>query len=77
MKKCIFTVAPSMTDETFAYLCEKAKKKVGSDVGFVRKNDGGVIAGFIMECGGEVADLSVGTQLGMLKSYLSGREGNA
>ena len=77
MKKCILTVAPTMTDETYALLCEKAKSKTGADVEFVRKNDDGVIAGFVMEYCGEVTDLSVGTQLGMLESYLTSREGNA
>ncbi len=77
MKKCVFTVAPNMTDATYDYLCEKASAKTGADVEFVRKNDDAVIAGFIMEYCGEVTDLSVGTQLGMLKSYLESREGNA
>ncbi len=77
MKKCIFTVAPSMSDATYEYLCKKAKAKINTDVEFVRKNDEAVIAGFIMEYCGEVTDLSVGTQLGMLKSYLESREGNA
>ena len=75
MKKCILTVAPSMTEETYSLLCEKARGKFGDETQFMRKNDGGVIAGFIMECGGEVTDLSVGTQLKLLKAQLQKREG--
>jgi F-type H+-transporting ATPase subunit delta len=76
MKKCMLTVASTMTESTFDYLCEKAKSKVEKDTEIVKIVDDSVIAGFIMEYDGTVYDCSVGTQLKQLKKHLSSDGGD-
>lgn len=70
MKKCIVTVAENMSDSTYAYLCEKITKKFGTDIDFTKKTDNAVLGGFIMELDGTVWDLSIATQLGIIKEQL-------
>ncbi len=60
-----------MTEDTYRMLCEKARKKFGADLTFERVVDDRVIAGFILETDdGMVYDLSVGTQLELLKKKM-------
>lgn len=71
MKKCIITAAENMSDGTYAYLCEKILKKFGRDIEFTRVTDNAVLGGFIMELDGIVWDLSIATQLGIIKEQLN------
>ena len=70
MKKCLITVSPDMTEATFAYLCEKARTKFGSETFFMRKDDPALIGGFILETDGGVYDMSVRTQLDRIRASL-------
>ena len=71
MRNCKITVSSGMTDETYAMLCEKARRRFGADLSFTRTNDESVIAGFILELDGTVYDVSVGTQLEILKKKMT------
>ena len=71
MRNCRITVSSGRTDATYAMLCEKARRRFGADLSFTRVNDDGVIAGFILELDGTVYDVSVGTQLELLKKKMT------
>ena len=74
MKECIVTVAPNMSDETYALLCEKAKRRFGEDLRFVRRTEKSVVGGFMLEIGNTVYDLTLKTQLDMLRTHLTQEE---
>ena len=71
MRNCKITVSSGMTAETYAMLCEKARRRFGADLSFTRVDDNSVIAGFILELDGTVYDVSVGTQLEILKKKMT------
>ncbi len=71
MRNCKITVSSDMTDETYAMLCEKARRRFGADLSFTRIDNDAVIAGFILELDGTVYDVSVGTQLEILKKKMT------
>ena len=75
MRTCVITAASNMTDGTYGVLCEKARKKFGEDIVFQRITDDGVIGGFVMELDGTVYDLSVRTQLELMKQKMVYEEG--
>ena len=75
MRTCVITAASNMSDATYAVLCEKARKKFGEDIVFQRITDDGVIGGFVMELDGTVYDLSVRTQLELMKQKMVYEEG--
>jgi F0F1-type ATP synthase delta subunit len=70
MKTCVITAASNMTDATFGVLCEKARAKFGYEIQFQRITDDSVIGGFIMELDGTVYDLSIKTQLDLMKQKM-------
>ena len=70
MRTCVITAASNMSDETFGLLCEKARKKFGEDIVFQRITDNSVIGGFLMELDGTVYDLTIKTQLELMKHSL-------
>lgn len=75
MRTCLITAASNMSDETYRYLCGKARAKFGEDITFTRITDDSVIGGFCMELDGTVYDLTVRTQLRMLKQSMVYGEG--
>ena len=74
MKTCILTVSPSMTEETYEYLCQRARARFGEDLRFEKRTDD-VLGGFMMELDGTVYDLTLRTQLERLKSQMTYEEG--
>ena len=75
MRTCVITAASNMSDETFGLLCEKARKKFGEDIVFQRITDNSVIGGFLMELDGTVYDLTIKTQLELMKQKMVYEEG--
>ena len=75
MRTCVITAASNMTDETYGVLCEKARRKFGEDIEFRRITDDSVIGGFVMELDGTVYDLTVRTQLDLMKQRMIYEEG--
>ena len=67
MKKCTVTAASNMSGETYEYLCNKIKMRFGDDFEFTRITDDDIIGGCIIDMGGHIFDLSVKTQLSLLK----------
>lgn len=72
MNKSTLTVASSMSGKTYDYLCEKIKERFGSDTEIVRVDDDGVIGGFILSLNGEIYDLSISSQLSLIKKHIKG-----
>lgn len=74
MRKCIITAAENMSENTYAYLCVRIHEKFGGDIEFTRITDNAVLGGFIMELDGTVWDLSLSTQLGIIRQQLKAEE---
>ena len=70
MRNCVITAASNMSDDTYEYLCAKARAKFGEDIAFTRITDDTVIGGFCMELDGTVYDLTIRTQLDRLKKSM-------
>lgn len=75
MRTCVITAASNMSDETYGVLCEKIRKKFGEDIEMRRITDDGVIGGFLMELDGTVYDLTLRTQLDIMKKKMAYGEG--
>ena len=74
MRECTVTAAPNMSDETYGLLCEKAKRRFGEDLRFIRRTDESVVGGFRLEIGNAVYDFTLKTQLDMLRSRFTQEE---
>ena len=75
MRTCVITAASNMSDGTFEYLCDNIRIQFGSDISFTRVTDDRVIGGFCMELDGTVHDLTLATQLDMVKKTMIYEEG--
>ena len=74
MRRCMLTVPPAMPEDTYEYLCARARERFGDDLCFERRNED-VIGGFMLELDGTVHDLTLRTQLDTLRTQLQYEEG--
>ena len=72
MNKAVVCCSESVTEETYKYICSRFSALVGETPEFVRENDGSLIGGFTVMYGGKFYDMSVKTQLSVLRKQLKG-----
>lgn len=71
MKTITLTTTANMSDGTYNYICNGFIEKYGNDISFEHITDDSIIGGFIADLGGEVFDLSIGSQLERLKKHIA------
>ena len=69
MKTVTITTAGNLSEETFAFICENFRKKLG-EVTFVQKTDPSLIGGFVADVNGQIYDMSISAQLAKMKSAI-------
>ena len=70
MQTVIITTAGNMSEETYAFLCDGFRRRLG-EVSFVHKTDPTLIGGFIANIGGQIYDMSLSAQLSKMKSSIT------
>lgn len=72
MNNCTVKVPSSMSGETFTYLIQRIKEKFGKDAEVTRVDDDSLIGGFILITDGRIYDMSVASQLSLMKKHIRG-----
>ena len=69
MKTAKILCAPNVSDNSFAYLCDKLIGKFG-ELAIERETDESLIGGFTVLVDGKIYDMSLRTQLDALRSAM-------
>lgn len=71
MKEVLIIVAENVSDSTYNYICDALKFKFGQEFTYRRVVDSNMIGGFKFFIDGNFYDLSISSQLELLKKHVS------
>lgn len=72
MKRIVITCADNMSDETYSYICDRLKENSGNEKVVIKKIVAPeLIGGFTVAVDGKLYDMSIKTQISMMKKHIT------
>ena len=71
MKKVVITCSESVSDKTYDHICRRFAELCGGELSFEKKVSKELVGGFTVAVDGKIYDMSIKTQMEMLKKHMN------